>query len=253
MKRERLVRKGVLTVTPDTAEALEKIAREAGKQGFKIDFQRPVPMEGVPRQLSMVEAGRCVSMRAVFGSEVPDAIGLAKLWGVAVPLHFTPWDRNPVPSPTDQVFHFLGPWETLYQRLIASGRGEHAWASTCVAAQCDVGVWEGNRELERFVQAQLHRIGQNPGPIDGQIGPQTVAAIHALGLKDVRDLTLLAKELESRPTGVISSANRVYGHVVVPGRDLSVSTFGKIKSTKTKNGVALTIDGPGRVVVDIGG
>jgi hypothetical protein len=147
-------------------------------------------------------------------STVP--VALASLWSVVVPLRFTPWDRNPVPSSTDHVFHFLGPWQTLYERLIASGRGEHAWVSTCIAAQCDVGAWKGDRELQRFVQAQLHRIGQNPGPLDGQIGARTVAAIHALGLKSLRDLALLAEELKSRQTGVIFPTN-------VPGKELSAS------------------------------
>jgi len=192
-------------------------------------------------------------MRAVFPEDVPLPVRLASLWSVVVPLHFTPWDRDPLPSATEHVFHYLGPWQTLYERLIASGLGEHAWVSACIAAQCDVGVWEGDREVERFVQAQLHRIGQNPGPVDGRIGVQTVAAIQALGRKFIQDLNLLAVELAQEKTGTLTrSGNRSYGHVVIPERELSVAAFGKVRATGTTNGVALTVDGPGRIIIDIG-
>lgn len=253
MKREKLIRFGVLTVTPDTAQVLEKAARQAVLHGFKIDFQKPEPWWELPASLSMLSAGRGVFMRAVFEEDVPLPLRLARLWAVTVPLQITPWDRDPLPSATEHVFHYLGPWQTLYQRLIASGEGEHAWVSACIAAQCDVGVWEGDRKIERFVQAQLHRIGQNPGPVDGRIGPRTVAAIHALGMKSLKDLKVLAEELKNRQTGVISSRNRVYGHVVVPGREMSVAAHGKVRAVKTAQGVALTVDGPGRVIVDIEG
>ena len=254
MQRIQLIQYGPLTVTPDVAAALDQVTHRAKEEGFLVHFSQAYPAPLDP--LSMVTAGRCVLMRLVLRGgdqfQLDNAVALARLWSVVVPLQFTPWDRDPLPSQTEEVFHFLGPWQTLYERMIASGRGEHAWASAAVAAQCDAGVWKGDREVERFVQAQLHRIGHNPGPLDGRIGPHTLGAIHALGLKSFESLEVLAQELASRKTGVIADRARVVGHVVVPGKNVQVNTFGKVRSSKTPNGVALAIDGPGRVVIDIG-
>ena len=111
--------------------------------------------------------------------ESPD---LRSLWSIAIPLGFTPWSRWPVPGELDDLFHFAGPWQQVVDRLLAEGRGELAWQSACCAASCDVGAWKGDRELERFVQAQLHRVGANPGSLDGVVGRRTVDALNSIGL-----------------------------------------------------------------------
>jgi hypothetical protein len=44
---------------------------------------------------------------------------------------------------------------------------------------------------------------------------------------------------------------KVFGHLLIPGKDMRVSTYGKVYSTETATGAELTVAGPGRIVVDI--
>jgi hypothetical protein len=175
---------------------------------------------------------------------------LRSLWSIAIPLGFTPWSRWPVRGDLDDLFHFAGPWQQVVDRLLAEGRGELAWQSACCAAACDVGVWDGDRDLERFVQAQLHRVGANPGAVDGVVGRRMAAALSSVGLAG--DLDAAAAELSGRtgPSGARPDpSGRWTGHVSIPGMT-SIATYGKAASVRIPGGAALTIEGPGRVVID---
>jgi len=175
---------------------------------------------------------------------------LASLWSQLVPMGLTPWTRYPIPHPEDHVFHVFGVWQRVYDRLIAEGRGHLAWPSLCAAALCDVGLWRGNKKVERSVQTQLHRIGHSPGNIDGRIGKKTLAALRGAGLSDVplkEALVILNKRAEAR----ISKRPRKQGHVVLPGIDFTVHSFGGVTHLTKPGGADLAITGPGRVVVDL--
>jgi hypothetical protein len=248
LKRVLLKRRGPLIVTGDTFEALDRLEARAKEHEAILDI-RPLDLKG-PRHLSLVPAGRLFKI-SFYKGDVQEGRRIAFVWSLAIPERFTPWDRNPVPSETQGVFSYLGPWEILYERLVAEGRGDVAWLSVCVAAQCDAGVWEGDRPVERFVQAQLHRVGQNCGPLDGIIGPRTVAAIKALGLEGLK-LEELAAELMGRyPAGVIRQ-DRKYGHLSL-GVPFTVETFGLVKKVRNPAGASFIIEGPGRILVEIEG
>lgn len=251
MQRETLIRYGRSVVTKDTAKALDRVVEATADLGFKIDISAPEE-DPFPTHLSMLRAGRQVRFEPVFEEEVVDVRKLGLLWSVVIPLSFVPHDRDPLPSPFQTVFYYYGPWQVLYERLIAEGRGDVAKLSVVAAAQADVGKWEGARPLERFVQAQLHRIGRNPGPVDGYVGPRTAAAVQEAGLKGMT-MEQIAEALKDYDTGVPRRLKRVHGHVVIPGRDVSVEAHGGVKTLTTPHGVGLVIDGPGRVVLDIGG
>ena len=174
------------------------------------------------------------------------------MWSLAVPLGFTPWSRYPVISEHQHVFHYLGPWAVLYERICAEGRGHLAWDSVRTAALADVGALEGARAIEKFIQAQAHRLGHNPGPVDGIIGPRTIKALESLGLKGLPFSEMaetMIKKTSKKPTPLKRGA----GHITIPGRALSVTSFGSVKTLQTNNGVSLDVGGAGgRVVVDIG-
>lgn len=248
MQRLKLTSYKGMLVTPDMVAALKALEARASDNGkwrvkfLKTDTTKPDP-------LSLAPAGR--EVRFVFeraGADPQTALNAA--WGAAVPLGFTPGLRYPLLHDGHEVFHFFGPWRDVYDRLLAEGRGHLAWPSLCCAAQVDIGAWTGDKEEPRFVQAQLHRIGRNPGPVDGVVGPRTAAAIESLGLSrgsfaQVVDHLRTAMPPE-RPEGTTQR-----GHFLLPGREVVVEAFGGITSWSAPHGAAFEVTGPGRVVVDV--
>jgi hypothetical protein len=256
-------------VTPDTYEAmccLERAAKEYG--GTTIEYDGVSSMEaswegveedagplGLPPHLSMRPTGREVYLR-VKGVDDP-MHALAILWSLAVPLGFMPWDRYPVPSPTSHVFHYMGPWSTVGDFLHGEGRGDLAWPSIVCAAQIEVGTWSrglgDNQTTERTVQTHLHRLGIHCGPLDGIIGPATLSAMKALGLTGMeisRVAEVLSKmTVPSEPAG----GERVLGHLILGGVSMEAFTSGGVHTMETRNGYALTVDGPGRLILTVGG
>lgn len=254
MGRIQLVSHKGLLLSSDTVQALTALSAKADANKWWVDLFGPRAGEEDGNPLSLIPAGREVHFRFV-RSEVgePDPqVALNALWGHAVPLGFIPWLRYPLVGPDDHIFHYFGPWVTLYDRLLAEGRGHLAWPSVCAAAQGDVGVWKGDKAEERFIQAQLHRIGRNCGPIDGVIGDRTGEAIESLGLARA-SFPQVVEHLRAAESPPLPDNVRKVGHVAIPGRQLSVTATGSIRVVKTQQGATLTIDGPGRVLVDVGG
>ena len=253
MYRIQLVSYKGLLLSPDTAQAVEQLTAKASDSKWLVELHGPTPglAEGSPR--SLIPAGREIWFRFVPpAAEVSTQNALNAAWSHAIPMGFTPWLRHPLEGPGDTVFHFFGPWMALYERLLSEGRGHLAWPSVCAAAQCDVGAWKGDHQEERFVQAQLHRVGRNCGPVDGVIGPRTSEVIDSLGLKRATFSHVLEYLRTAEVPQVPTHARRV-GHVAFPGHSLNIATFGGIKAVKTPQGATLTYDGPGRVVLDVGG
>jgi hypothetical protein len=267
VQRTSLVAYRSSVVTPDVAEAMRQLEISAADRGgIRISYKGTPrtdlhweadtgPTE-CPPHLSMRPTGREVLLRVEFDSyegppELRREAEIAALWGLAIPHRFMPWKRHPTPGAGDDVFHFLGPWNTLHDHLLSDGRGEIAWASVCAAAQVDVGSWQGTKEVERFVQAQLHRIGFPCGPVDGEIGERTVSAIRSLGMQG-KSLMETAQALAKMRDPKRHGSGRRIGHLVLAGDDVSVSAYGEIAAAKTRHGASVTVDGPGRLVVVVG-
>jgi len=252
MHRLQLLNHKGLLLTPDTAQALNLLQEKASANKWRLVLSGPTAGVQGDNLVSLIPAGREVHLKFI-GAEGGDTqAALNALWGHAIPLGFTPWLRYPILGSGDAIFHFLGPWVALYDRLLSEGRGHLAWPSVCAAAQCDVGVWKGSKADERFVQAQLHRVGRNCGPVDGEIGPRTAEAVETLGLKRAAFADVMGYLKTAEPPTVTPEVRKV-GHIAVPGRRLNVAAYGSIKAVKTLQGATLTIDGPGRVIVDVGG
>lgn len=249
--RQSLISFRGFLLTKDTAHAIEVLEGRGAELGWKVRLLGPAPGSQDGNPMSLIPAGREVHMVFEQGDSSKQ-VSLNALWGCAVPIGFTPKGRYPLADEPDaNVFHYFGPWRTLHDRLLSEGRGHLAWPSVCCAAQCDVGMWQGDREAERLLQAQLHRIGRNCGPIDGVIGVRTASAIQSLGLGQVTIPDLL-KHLYQLEEGKRSSSPRQVGHLALPDRQISVTATGGVKVARSKQGAILTVDGPGRVVLDIG-
>ena len=252
MKRQGFIRFGELTVPRDVAPLLKKLSDLVLKAGYGLQFSKPTKQK--EDKFSLVPAGREVWIRLDSKKEtLTQQHRLALLWSFAIPLKITPWLRYPIPDESDHVFHLLGPWQVIYDRLLSEGRGDLAWPSVCIAAQCDVGTWKGDKVVERSVQAHLHRVGTNPGALDGIIGPKTLSAIKAASLDGMPLEKVLAALLQRETVGIPTTKRRTTGHVVLPGCDFVVQSFGKVNHNPTVNGTSLIVRGPGRVVIDIAG
>jgi len=258
-------------VTPDTAEALRLLEVEGARRGgLKIRFrgvksteanwdsteEEPGP-SGLPAPLSMRPTGREVYLSVILNDRPDDRMSaLSVLWAMAIPLGFVPWDRYPLPGPTDTLFHFLGPWATLADFLQGEGCGELVWPSLCAAAQCDVGKWEGTRKVERSIQTHLHRLGIPCGPVDGEISERTLASLRALGLGGgpVETLLPLLEKMQP-PRGETAQSKGDTGFFTMKGQNKHVEPFcaGLVRASRTNTGISVTVDGPGRLILLFGG
>lgn len=224
---------GVGTLTPDTCEALRTLVERAEVRGLLL-----TPVKSIGNQ---TPAGRGISVTI---QDTDEALRL--LWSIAVPLGFTPNSRYPVRGTRNEVLTFVGPWQGLLDRLCGEGRGHLAWGSLVTACALDL---EASENLVGFIQAQLHRIGANPGNIDGVLGERTKSALTALGISS--DLEEAAEYLKNMEVQVIANSEdgpwrgQVIGHGLV-----SIASHGQVAVTRTPNGAALTIEGPGRVIAD---
>lgn len=246
MYRQRLRTYKGLMVTADTAEALRLLESRANDNGrWRVKY---IPLIAKPDILSLAPAGREVQILfEKVGATAEEALNA--LWGCAVPLGFAPKLRYPLLEAGSTVFHFFGPWQGLYGRLLAEGRGHLAWPSVCCAAQCDVGEWSGDKEEARFVQAQLHRLGRNCGPLDGVIGPRTAAAIESLALPRGTMVQVAEYLRSAEPPKNQAQAGR--GHLLIQGCTMVVEGYGGVKAWPVQNGAGIEVSGPGRLVVDV--
>lgn len=244
--------KGCL-LTPDTVAALSALEKAATAKKWRLRILGPSPSAPDGDAVSLIPAGREVwfDLKRSDVGDLQTALNAA--WGFAVPLGFTPLNRHPLSTgmEDDNIFHFFGPWQAVYDRLLAEGRGELAWPSVCAAAQVDVGAWKGDKADERFVQAQLHRIGRNPGPVDGVIGPRTASALETLGL-DRPSLAQTLLYLKGAHPSPVPKEQQSIGHLYVPHRKMVVSATGAIRVQQAGNTAVLHVTGAGRLIVDIG-
>lgn len=251
--------------TPDTVRALKVLEERAralrgelevsgGACGWAALQNSPGPT-GMPPAWSAVPTGREVLLRIRMLEEQTELCRMheiAMLWAIAIPLGFTPFARYPLVGSQDAVFHYLGDWVLLMDSLLGVGRGEAGWPSFCCAAQLDVGAWEGGVDVERFVQAQLHRLGYNVGVVDGVIGAKTLAGIRAAKLHSM-PLSDVAKRLAVQASKDHSREEVRQGRIELGDVGFSIHTYGQVRSKRTREGVELHINGPGRVVLDLPG
>lgn len=249
-------------VTEDTRLALVELEKAAVAMGGVRVAYSGVPLrecswEGVganpgplqlPEALSMRPTGREVYLELEGAPNRLEAVSL--LWSLAVPLGFIPWNRYPLPGLHDNVFHYLGPWRMLGDFLHGEGRGEYAWPSICCAAQSQVGTWGGPKAIECKVQMHLHRLGVHCGTLDGMVSERTLTALKALGLGGV-PLEECLESLEGMSPPKQSLRDRGTGYVTLGDVKSEAFTTGGLHSLRTPTGYSLTIDGPGKMILQV--
>lgn len=233
--------RGVRT-TSDLKQALDSLEARLAKVGgvhLKISSSDVSPLGGLGREIRM----------HLEGDHTKEEL-MCLLWGNAIPCGFTPIDRYPnLNTDTKNVFHFYGAWQILLDNHLKEGQGEFAFSSLVCACQCELGVWEGGRAIERAIQAHLHRLGYSVGAITGSISELDLRAFNALGLSSLPLETIL-KRLTSFEKPKPSPQETQTGHLVLPDIEHQVYSYGNVATTQTTNGALITKRGYGRIIID---
>ena len=241
--REKLISFAGVRTTADLKEALDKLENRLGKLGdvrLKISTSSATSLGSLGRELLMeLVSSKYTKEECVF-----------LLWGNAIPCGFTPLDRFPnLPTETSAVFQYYGKWQVLLDNHLKEGQGEYAFDSLLVATACEIGAWKGDRGIERYIQAQLHRLGHSVGQLDGIIKDREQEAFRSMGLQGI-SLEDIAKRLYHTKKS-ITPRKEGKGYVVLPNIPHQVYSYGEVNTNRTANGVSISARGTGRIVIDL--
>ena len=137
--------------------------------------------------------GRAIDVdhMAAAPEEVPRSLKLDWLWEQAIPLGWRPVIRA-AKEGAKEAWHFdyMGEWSDTYDRI--------GYEQTAICTVLDLGIGKGvfSRPWERWVQAQLHRLGQDVGDVDGYLGKRSLAGLAALNLDKLEPEAMTAGLLE---------------------------------------------------------
>jgi hypothetical protein len=227
--------------TPDLKEALDSLEQRLAKVGgvrLKLSTSNVSPLGSLGREIRMSLEG---------DYSVADLRCL--LWGNAIPCGFTPLDRYPnLDTETKDVFHFYGEWQMLLDNHLKEGQGEFVFSSLVCACKCELGVWSGDRTVERSIQSHLHRLGYSVGVITGSISELDLQALRALGLSELPLEKILVRLADFEKPKVDQETQT--GHLVLPDIKHLVYSYGNVATTQTNNGVLITKRGLGRIIID---
>ena len=127
-------------------------------------------------------AGRAVDLAHMLAApeDVPRNEKLDWLWEAAIPLGWRPIIKSPNESQSEA-------WHFDFWGELAHVRDRLDYGQSAMVGVLDIGKGKGlyDRLWERWVQAQLHRIGPDVGDVDGYLGKLTKAGIEELGLLDL--------------------------------------------------------------------
>jgi hypothetical protein len=128
---------------------------------------------------SFHNSGRAVDIAHMLAApeDVPKDQKLDWLWEVAKPIGWSPIIKDAREGQSEAWhFDFRGPWQSTFDRL--------GYAQGAMCAVLDLGLGEGiyERAWERWVQAQIHRCGNDIGDVDGYWGKLTKGGAEALGV-----------------------------------------------------------------------
>lgn len=249
MRRIGLVEFGKFKITEDTKKIVDLLILKASNYGWKVDLCDP------PIKTDLYDCGReiCFELKHSEGFETKSIDQINALWGIAIPLGLTPYNRYPLDDSLSFMFQHFGCWTPLMDRLLAEGRGNLMWSSIVCACLCDIGEWKGDKLLVRMIQSQLHRIGYNCGAIDGVLGSRTLRCIQANNLQGLELSEIVKILIEKHRREVKISKRTTKGFLSLPNRNFQVTCYGGINTVKSANGVAIESNSVGgRLIIDIG-
>ncbi len=186
--------------TPDTYNAIFKIAQELEKKGGKLilsDLFRSYDMQAQSHQDYI--AGRKKAFSPPPGGSFHEAgrgfdldlsaikIPLTDFWTIAAKYNVVPIISQPKPN-VSEAWHFdcRGSHQVVYQ-YYAEGKGTNfkPYAAAAASGILSIGVYVdafGTNQKQAVIQSCLIRLGKIIGNIDGQIGKNTHKAIDDLGV-----------------------------------------------------------------------
>lgn len=248
MNRINLVEFGNFKITEDTKKVVDLLILRAKNFGWIIDLCEP------PVETDLAQSGReiCFEMKHIDGFDTTSQNQINALWGLAVPLGLTPYNRYPLDDSLSFMFHHFGCWQPLMERILAEGRGHLMWSSIVCASLCDIGKWGGDKTLVRTVQSQLHRVGYNCGVIDGVIGSRTLRCIQANKLEGL-SITEMVEILNKQKKKEVAVNKSTKGFISLPNRQFQVTSYGGVHTVKNNNGFSIESNSRGgRLIIDIG-
>ena len=180
-----------------------------------------------------------------------DSNDLKRVWSYVIPMGVTPWCRYPVHSVESDIYHVYGPWQTMMDTLMGMGRGDAVWSSFKTATAIECGLYEGENAVGCEIQMLLHRLGYNPGPVDGLIGPTTTRAMAEAGVKERAELALCRLRRMKPAQKNTPPAKKRKGYFSGDCSLKAVQTFGGVRGTRTESGLVIETDSPGRLILDL--
>jgi len=123
------------------------------------------------------EAGRAVddTTSALSFPGVSANQQLDRFWELARPLGWTPIIKEATEGVSENWhFDFWGEWTRVKE--------VYGYAVASMCGHLDIGIGVYSDDLDKLLQAQLHRAGIDVGPIDGAIGPKTRAGAKYAGI-----------------------------------------------------------------------
>lgn len=100
---------------------------------------------------------------------------LDKYWEIAKPLGWSPIIKEAKEGTTENWhFDFWGEWQRV--------KDVYGYSVASMCGHLDVGIGVYGDDLDKLLQAQLHRAGIDVGPIDGAVGPNTKKGCAHVGI-----------------------------------------------------------------------
>ena len=141
--------------------------------------------------------GRAVDLAHM--QAAPDSVAqnlkLDWLWERAKPLGWRPIIKTADEGKSEAWhFDFLGPWAPVLDRI--------GYEQTAICGVLDLGLGEDvfARAEERWIQAQLHRVGQDVGDVDGYLGKNTYAGLVNVNLTADMPRSAVLEALAAMPS-----------------------------------------------------
>ena len=189
--------------TPDTKDALMGLRGRVEAAGGALrvsdlfrsaaaqnEAHKNKPTLSPPAGQSWHETGRAfdIDLNAL------KPLTLAEFWLLARGVGVTPIIPQPNAGAAE-AWHF----ERRGSHAIIAGRlGNRAGVESALLAIGLHVMRIGTRQVEARIQAGLHRLGADPGRLDGAIGPKTRAALEYAGFPEWRNAELMAHEVDDR-------------------------------------------------------
>jgi hypothetical protein len=178
-------------LSPDTLQAFQNLKTHAESEGWTL-----VGPAFSVRKTDLAPAGREITIQLIKAG-LSDQQAMETLWDYSQQFGFQMLDRFPVVKDSYTLV-CLGPWAAPYEQLQTVKSSKEAWEILVVAALSDVGRYRGEKPLEKFVQAQMLRLGHLVD-LDGNLKSETsLMELSALEIPNTMPVQVVVDVLRKR-------------------------------------------------------